>query len=153
MNLTIKIKRHRNWPILLKISIPILSLLLIVLGTKFVIVPRIEAWLMEQEKLKVQSVVEVAHQQVVQGALAVSQRSISVEEAQKESSSAIREACLEQAGGSLRIKKMVHSISTSTWAVLEETKVVDRGARHRVKHGVAGKGDGRVQSLTHVNGR
>ena len=85
MDLSMKIKRYRNWPILLKImSIPVLSLLLIVLGTKLVIVPRIEAWLMEQEKLKVQSVVEVAYQQVAQGALAVSQRNISVEEAQKE---------------------------------------------------------------------
>ncbi|GAB7025950.1 hypothetical protein JCM15764A_11980 [Geotalea toluenoxydans] len=44
-----------------------------------------------------------------------------------ESSSAIREACIEQTSGSLRIKRMVHSISTSTRAVLEETKVVNRG--------------------------
>jgi methyl-accepting chemotaxis protein len=87
-----KIKRYRNWPILLKImSIPILSLLLIVLGTQLVIVPRIESWLMEQEKLKVQSVVEIAYQQIIQGALAVEQRKLTVEEAQKEVVARVKE--------------------------------------------------------------
>ncbi len=61
--------RYRNWPILLKIMIiPIISLLLIIMGTEFVIMPRITSWLLEQEKLKVKNVVEVAYQQMEQTA-------------------------------------------------------------------------------------
>ena len=64
--------------------IPIISLVLTVAGTELIILPKFESWLMEQEKLKVQSVLEVAYQQIAQGAQAVEERHISVEEAQKE---------------------------------------------------------------------
>lgn len=64
--------------------IPLISLILIVLGTELIILPKIEAWLMEQEKQKVRNVVEIAYQQIAQGALAVEERHIPLEEAQKE---------------------------------------------------------------------
>jgi methyl-accepting chemotaxis protein len=76
---------YRNWPILWKIlSIPLMSLVLVVAGTDLVILPRIESWMLEQEKLKVQSVVEVAFQEIAQGEQAVGEGRLSLEQAQKE---------------------------------------------------------------------
>ena len=87
-----KLRRYRNWPILWKIlSIPLISLVLIVAGTNLVILPRIESWLLEQEKLKVKSVVEVAYQEIVQGEQAVTEGRLTQEEARKEVIRRIRE--------------------------------------------------------------
>ena len=78
-------KRFRDWPIFRKIMIiPLISLVLIVAGTELIILPRFESWLLEQEKLKVSNVVEVAYQQIAEGARAVEERHIPLEEAQKE---------------------------------------------------------------------
>jgi methyl-accepting chemotaxis protein len=78
-------KRFRDWPIFSKImTIPLISLILIVAGTELIILPRFEAWLLEQEKLKVKNVVEVAFQWIEEGAQAVEQRHIPLEEAQRE---------------------------------------------------------------------
>jgi len=64
--------------------IPLISLALILIGTELLILPKIESWLMEQEKLKVSSVVEVVYQQIAQGAQAVEERHLPLAEAQKE---------------------------------------------------------------------
>jgi methyl-accepting chemotaxis protein len=80
-----KIKSYRDWAIFWKIMlIPTICLILILLGTELLILPKIESWLMEQEKLKVRNVVEVVYQQIAQGAKAVEERHIPLEEAQKE---------------------------------------------------------------------
>ena len=77
------IKRYRDWSIHSKIMIiPLISLMLIVAGTELVVVPRISAWLMEQEMLKVRNVVEVAYQQFLEAEAAVSTGRISTDEAQ-----------------------------------------------------------------------
>ena len=78
-------KHFRDWPIFRKIMIiPLISLVLIVAGTELIILPRFESWLLEQEKLKVSNVVEIAYQQIAEGAQAVEERHIPLEEAQKE---------------------------------------------------------------------
>jgi methyl-accepting chemotaxis protein len=80
-----KITRYKDWAIFWKIMmIPLVSLMLILLGTEFLILPRIESWLMEQEKLKVRNVVEVVYQQIAQGARAVEERHLPPAEAQQE---------------------------------------------------------------------
>lgn len=77
--------RYRNWPILWKIMIiPLISLLLIVAGTELVIMPKIEGWLMEQEKMKVRNVVEVAYQHIVQGAQDVEAGRMTIADAQRD---------------------------------------------------------------------
>jgi len=85
MRSALQMKRFRDWPIFLKImTIPLISLVLIVAGTELIILPRFESWLLEQEKLKVSNVVELAYQQIAEGARAVDERHIPLEEAQKE---------------------------------------------------------------------
>jgi methyl-accepting chemotaxis protein len=64
--------------------IPVISLVLIVSGTELVILPRIESWLLEQEKLKVSNVVEVAYQMIAEGAQAAEEKHLPLEEAQRE---------------------------------------------------------------------
>jgi methyl-accepting chemotaxis protein len=84
--------RYRHWPILLKImAIPLISLILIVLGTEFLIMPRIASWLLEQEKQKVRNVVEVAYQQLEQTARAVEEGRIAPDAAKKEAIDRIRQ--------------------------------------------------------------
>lgn len=76
-------KRFRDWSIRSKIMvIPLVSLMLIVAGTELVVMPRITAWLMEQEMLKVRNVVEVAYQQFLEAEGALSTGQISIEAAQ-----------------------------------------------------------------------
>ena len=78
-------KRFRDWPIFSKIMIiPLISFILIVTGTELIILPRFESWLLEQEKLKVKNVVEVAYQRIEEGVQAVEERHIPLEEAQRE---------------------------------------------------------------------
>jgi len=80
-----KISSYQDWKIFWKIMvIPLISLALILIGTELLILPKIESWLMEQEKLKVSSVVEVVYQQIAQGAQAVEERHLPLAEAQKE---------------------------------------------------------------------
>ena len=80
-----KLTRYRDWAIFWKIMvIPMISFLLILLGTELLVLPKIESWMMEQEKLKVRNVVEVVYQQIAQGAQAVEERHIPLAEAQKE---------------------------------------------------------------------
>ena len=80
-----KLTRYRDWAIFWKIMvIPMISLILILAGTEFLILPKIESWLMEQEKIKVNNVVELVYQQIEQGALAVQERHVPLAEAQQE---------------------------------------------------------------------
>lgn len=80
-----QLKHYRDWPIFWKIMIiPLISLVLIVAGTELVILPRFESWLLEQEKLKVRNVVELAYQQIVQGAKSVEEKHIPIEDAQRQ---------------------------------------------------------------------
>ena len=86
------IKPYRNWSIHWKIMlIPIITLILILAGTELVVLPRISSWLMEQEMHKVRNVVEVAYQQIVEGARASADGHISLEEAQKDVKSSIKQ--------------------------------------------------------------
>jgi methyl-accepting chemotaxis protein len=85
-------KRFRDWPIFRKIMIiPIISLLLTVAGTELVILPRFESWLLEQEKLKVSNVVEIAFQQISDTARYSEEHHIPLAEAQKEVMSKIKQ--------------------------------------------------------------
>ena len=78
-------KRYKNWSILWKIMmIPLISLILVLLGTELVVLPKIEAWLMEQEKLKVRNVVEIAYQQIAQGARAAEEGRVPLGVAQQD---------------------------------------------------------------------
>ena len=80
-----KIISYRDWAIFWKIMvIPLASLILILIATELLILPKIESWLMEQEKAKVSNVVEVVYQQIAQGARAVEERHVPLAEAQKE---------------------------------------------------------------------
>jgi len=80
-----RLTRYRDWAIFWKIMIiPLVSLILIMLGTELLILPKIESWLIEQEKFRVSNVVEVVYQQIAQGARAVEERHIPLAEAQKE---------------------------------------------------------------------
>lgn len=84
-------KRFRDWSIRSKIMvIPLISLILIVAGTELVVMPRITAWLMEQEMLKVRNVVEVAYQQLLEADGALSTGQISIEVAQVNAQLAIK---------------------------------------------------------------
>ena len=88
----VSIKPYRNWSIHWKIMlIPIITLILILAGTELVVLPRISSWLMEQEMHKVRNVVEVAYQQIVEGARASADGHISLEEAQKDVKSSIKQ--------------------------------------------------------------
>jgi methyl-accepting chemotaxis protein len=83
-------KRYRDWSIRSKIiSIPLISLVLIIAGTELLIVPKISDWLMEQEMQKVRNVVEVAFQQFIEAEQSVSQGAINVEDAQRHVQSAV----------------------------------------------------------------
>ena len=74
--------RYRNWPIKMKILvIPFISLILIILGTEFVVMPQIASWLMDQEKQKIKNVVEVAYQLMEQTAGDAEKGRISMDEA------------------------------------------------------------------------
>src|SRR5450830_1519579 len=85
-------KRFRDWSIRSKIMvIPLISLILIVAGTELVVMPKITAWLMEQEMLKVRNVVEVAFQQFIEAEGAVSGGQIGIEEAQKHVKAAVKQ--------------------------------------------------------------
>jgi len=87
-----QIKRYRNWSIRSKIlAIPLISLLLVVAGTELVVVPKVSAWLMEQEMQKVRNVVEVAYEQFIEAANAVAMGQSSIEEAQKRVEEAVRQ--------------------------------------------------------------
>ena len=78
-------KRFRDWPIFHKIMIiPLISLLLIIAGTELIILPRFESWLLEQEKVKVSTVVEIAYQQIAEGAQTAEEKHLPLEAAQKE---------------------------------------------------------------------
>jgi len=80
-----KIPRYRDWKIFWKIMvIPLITLTVILLGTELLILPKIESWMLEQEKSKVRSVVEVVYQQIAQGARAVEERHIPLAQAQQE---------------------------------------------------------------------
>jgi methyl-accepting chemotaxis protein len=80
-----EITRYRDWTIFLKIMmIPLITLILVLAGTELLVLPKIESWLMEQEKSKVSSVADVVYQQIAQGAQAVEERHIPMAEAQKE---------------------------------------------------------------------
>ncbi len=87
-----QIKRYRDWSIHSKIMIiPLIGLMLIVAGTELVVVPRISAWLMEQEMQKVRNVVEVAYQQFSEAEGAISEGRNSIPDAQKHVQSAIKQ--------------------------------------------------------------
>ena len=87
-----KITNYRDWAIFWKIMIiPLASLILILLGMELLVLPRIESWLMEQEKLKVSNVVEIVYQQIAQGARAVQERHVPLAEAQQETMRHIKE--------------------------------------------------------------
>ena len=80
-----KITRYRDWAIFWKIMvIPMISLLLILAGTEFLILPKIESWLIEQEKVKVSNLIEVVYQQIAQSARSSEQRQVPLAEAQRE---------------------------------------------------------------------
>jgi methyl-accepting chemotaxis protein len=85
-------KRYSDWSIHWKIMvIPLITLILIVAGTEFVVMPRISAWLMEQEMVKVRNVVEVAYQQIVAGAESTNDDHVKIEEAQNRVKLAIKQ--------------------------------------------------------------
>src|SRR5690349_2627518 len=80
-----KVTRYRDWAIFSKIMvIPVMTLVLIVLGAELLILPKIESWLIEQEKLKVNSLVEVVYQQIEQGARTVQEKGVPLAQAQQE---------------------------------------------------------------------
>ncbi len=83
---------YRHWPIQSKIMIiPIISLILIVAGTEYIVTPRISAWFMEQEMQRVQSVVEIASQEFQEAERGIQAGKYSPAEAQKHVISTIRQ--------------------------------------------------------------
>jgi methyl-accepting chemotaxis protein len=80
-----KLTKYRDWAIFWKIMIiPVISLVLILVVTEGLILPKLESWLIEQEKAKVRNVVEVVYQQIAQGARAIEEKHSPLEEGQKE---------------------------------------------------------------------
>jgi len=71
--------------------IPLISFVLTLMGTELLILPKIETWLMEQEKLKVRNVVELVYQQIEQGARAANESHIPLAEAQRDVMRRIKE--------------------------------------------------------------